>query len=185
MKKLCLALVFGLFACSSEGTGTESDGGANADASAGADTSTPAPPASTAPLPVPTLAEGSCQFTVDSKTHQGNAITSLVTGAPDAWSLQCQAADGTRSLTINMGGKGFKAPGTYTGGAAPAPNGIMSYSEQDSTNPGSIKMYRQDKGFTITLTAVGANLVGAASFVGALAPNPSKPVEVAFNFKFK
>ena len=175
MKKLCLVLMLGSFGCSSEATSTD----------AGADSATPAPSSSDAPLPVPTLAEGACQFTVDAKTYQGNAFASLVTGTRDAWQLQCQGGDATRSLTINMGGKGFNAPGTYTGGTAPAPNGIASYSEQDSKNPGTVMMYRQDKGFTITLTSVGPNLIGAASFVGVLGNNPGKPVEVAFNFKFK
>lgn len=137
------------------------------------------------PLPVPTLAEGTCEFKVDGKTHKGGGFTSLVTGKPDSWQLQCQAADGTRSLSINMGGNGFSAPGTYTAGSAPQPNGIAAYSEQDSSAPGTISMYRQDKGWTLTLSAVGSSLIGAASFVGALAPNAPKPVTVGFNFKFK
>ncbi len=181
MRALCLLVVLGSFACSSEAVVT--DGGTSDDA--GADSTTPVPSSSNTPLPVPTLAEGTCQFTVDGKTHQGNAITSVATGTAASWQLQCQAADGTRSLTVNLAGNGFNAPGTFTAGVAPAPSGIASYSEQDTKSPGTITMYRQDKGFTVTLTSAGPSLVGAASFVGALAPNPNKPVQVAFHFPLK
>ncbi len=137
------------------------------------------------PVAVPTLAEGACQFTVDGKTLQGDRIASLATGTPGAWQLQCRASDATSLLTINMAGNGFAAPGTYNAGTAPSPSGIASFSEQDSKSPGSIAMYRQDTGWTLTLTQVDSVIVGAASFVGVLGGKPSKPVTVAFHFKLQ
>jgi hypothetical protein len=158
-----------------------SSSGAVVDASPDAITDAASPDSA---LPVPVLMDGTCQITVDGASYMGNMFTSVATGEPANWSLQCQSGDGVSLVrTVNVAARKMASPGTYVAGVAPNPDGIAAYSEQKSDGSGRVN-YSVFTGWTVTLTAIDSKIAGAASVEGVLAGKPSK-VSVAFNLALK